>query len=441
MTHRVGLIRGIFAVGAILIAAVIAAGCGKGKTPKNKNLLKNPSFEEVDGNVPVGWKIEPFRGLEGMRSPEWGIDTSYPFDGEKAFFLKADAVTRRFVTLSQEVEVKNVDRIRLRGAVRTLDVRREKEQYPQANFALTFYDKDRNRFYSSRFYDKRTRPRLETTDDWIEEELIVRVPVNTAYVVVHCALGMSGTIWFDDVSLDVLTEIGWETSESENFTFHWMPEKPYPDGSREYQQELFTSYATRLGIPKEDRPHINYFFYPDSSALYEAVGSTGPKKSYWDSREVHSIFPVDDHEIVHILTNPYGILPFGLTEGTAFYLIGTYKGKPVQLLAHELLLEDRLPPIQSVINPFAMRQLDPDLAIPAAATFVGFLVEFSGPQRYLDLHAAANNIRSQEEFDKAFEKVYGHTLGEAEAAWRKVLEEMTVPDLTTPDSTGTEEEQ
>jgi hypothetical protein len=57
------------------------------------------------------------------------------------------------------------------------------------------------------------------------------------------------------------------------------------------------------------------------------------------------------------------------------------------------------------------------------------------------LHAAANNIRGQEEFNTAFEEVYGHTIGEAETAWRKVLREMKVPDSTAPDSTGTEEGQ
>jgi hypothetical protein len=430
MKHKVDLFRRLAAAGAMLIVVAFTAGCGKDGMPMDENLLKNSSFEDVEGNVPVGWKVEPFRGLEGMRESEYGIDTDHPFDGENAFFFKTDAVTRRFLSLTQEIEVRNVDRIKLRGAVRTLDVRREREQYSQANLALTFYDKDRNRFYSSRFYDKRTKPRLETTDDWIVEELIVRVPVNTAYVVVHCALGMSGTMWYDDVTLEIPTDIGWNTSESENFTFHWMTGSEYPDESREYQQQLFDSYATRLGIPKEERPKILYFFYPDSISLYEAIGSRAPKKSFWDSREVHSTFPVDDHEIIHILTNPYGILPFGLTEGTAFYLIGTYKDKPVQLLAHDQLMNDKLPAIRSIIEPFSMRQMDPDLVIPAAATFVGFLVEFGGPERFLEFHAAANNKRSFEEFAQGFEDVYERTLGEAEAAWRTLLGSMEFPDST-----------
>jgi hypothetical protein len=435
MNNRVDLGR-FAATGFLLIAVILISGCGKGQTPENQNLLINPSFEEVEGNVPVGWEVKPFRGMEGMRESEFGIDTTYPFEGEKAFFFKADAVTRRFLTLSQEIEVNNVDRIRLRGAVRTLDVRREREQYSQSNLAMTFYDKDRNRFYSSRFYDKRTKPRLETTDDWIVEELIVRLPVNTAYVVVHCALGMSGTMWYDNVTLEIPTDIGWNTNETENFTFHWMTGSEYPGGSNEYQQELFDNYATRLGIPIAERPMIFHFLYPDSAALFEAIGSKAPKKSFWDSREVHSIFPVDDHEIIHILTNPYGILPFGMTEGTAFYLIGRYKDQLVQSLAYELLQDDKLPAIRSVIEPFSMRQMDPDIVIPTAATFVGFLMEFGGTQRYLEFHGAANNKRSFEEFRKAFEDVYERSIEETEAAWRQIL-----ADIQIPDSTQTEPQQ
>ncbi|UCH84458.1 MAG: hypothetical protein JSW50_01850 [Candidatus Latescibacterota bacterium] len=415
-------------VGVLLTAIAFAGGCGKDEAPKDTNLLTNGSFEQVEGNIPVGWELNPFRGMEGSREAEYGIDTAYPFDGENSFFFKADAVTRRFFTLSQEVEVKDVERIKLRGAVRSLDVRRDKQQYPQANLALTYYDQDRNRFYSSRFYDKRTRPRLETSDDWISEELIVRLPENTAYIVVHCALGMTGTVWYDDISLEIPTDIGWNTSVSKNFTFHWTDQAPYPDGSREYQQQLFDNYATRLGIPEVDRPHIYHFLYPDSLSIYQAIGTKEPKKSYWDSQEVHSIYPVDDHEIIHVMTFQYGVLPFGLSEGTAFYLIGEYKGHRLERLAYDLLQNDRLPTVRSIVDPTRVRQMNPDIVIPAAATYIGFLLEFGGTDRFLDFHIAANNMLNYEEYAAAFVKVYEKTPEETDVAWRKILGGLQFPD-------------
>ncbi|UCG51487.1 MAG: hypothetical protein JSW58_15085 [Candidatus Latescibacterota bacterium] len=423
-----------YAAAVLVTLTIFASGCQKSEIPRDVNLLTNPSFEEVEGGLPVGWEVRPFRGIEPAKAAEFGIDESYPHDGDRAVFFKADPDAQRFFMLSQEVEVTDITRIRLRGAVRSLDVRRNAGQYPQANFALTFLNKDRGRTYSARFYDQRTRPRLETSDDWIVEDRIFRLPVDTKYVVVHCVLGMGGTIWFDDVSLEVPTGLGWQETESKNFTFHWLPGSEYPEGSQAYQQQLFDNYATRLGIPESDRPKISHYFYPDSLTMYEAIGVKVPKKAYWDSREVHSIFPVDDHEIVHILTKPYGTLTFGLTEGTAFYLIGHWKNQRIVELAHDLLEDDRLPSVQSIVVPFEMKRQNPDIVGPAAAAFVGFLIEYAGPERFLELHRQANDTGSYEEFRTAFENVYGRSVEDAEAAFRKILAEMTFapPDSTSP---------
>jgi hypothetical protein len=421
---------------AALAALVFLGGCGEKRTPVGKNLLTNASFEEVVDGVPVGWQLERFKGLESDLPAEWGIDEERAYDGKRSFYFQATLDSRGFFRIAQTVEVKNARRIRIRGAIKTLDVTMNKGQFPQANLNLTCYDETGGRFESFRFYDSKTQVRTGTSGDWIIEDRVFRVPNGTARVELSCALGMEGTMWFDDLSVEVPPELPWMTAETKNFTFHWLPGSEYPEGSMEFQQLLFDQYCVKLGVPEEDRPRIDSYFYPDSATLFAAVGSREPKKSYWDDREVHSIYPVDDHEIVHIVTKPYGVLPFAFTEGTAFYLMQDYRGRPVLQVAQDLLKQERLPTLVPMLDGGTMRRINPDWVGPSAASFVGYLLEMWGPEKFLDLHREANGANGAPEFGQAFQRVYGVEPEKAEAEWLMLLGRLDFSGQAAADTTS-----
>jgi hypothetical protein len=403
------------------LAVCVFVGCGEKAAPVGENLLRNGSFEEVGGGIPKQWEITNFRGLQDMEASVYGVTDSVAYDGERSFFFKASSGAQRFYTLAQEIRVAGAKRVRVRGAFMGVAVGDTVVQYPQANFALTYYGPDRERFESSRFADVRTNPNYGSTDGWIRIDQIFRLPLNTEFVVVHCALGMQGAVWFDDVSLEVPVELPWQSIESENFTHYWLDE-PYPEGARELQQQLFDVYAARLMIPPEQRGRISYYLYPDTASFRQTLGKKGGRLyADYKRRQIHSINPVDDHEIVHMLTDPYGVLPPIMNEGTAYYLMDNFEGRRIQPLAQELLLAGELLPLRTVLDPFAVRQEDPAKLIPAAASFVGYLIEIGGPAKFLELHAHTKAEMDYGGFAQAFERVYGKTLAEAEEAWRRVL--------------------
>jgi hypothetical protein len=405
----------------VFLAVSVLLGCGEKMPPAGENLIRNGSFEDAGNGVPKHWEITNFRGLPEQQASAYGITDSVAYDGDHSFFFKANAETRRFYTLAQEVRVGGSKRVRIRGAIMGIDVAANAKHYPQANFALTYYTADRERFESVRFADVRTNPNYGSTDGWIRVDEVFRLPKDTEFIVLHCVLGMGGAMWFDDVSLEVPVELPWLSEDTGNFTHYWL-EKPYPEGSREFQQRLFDSYATRLGITPEERVHIAYYFYPDTVTFQETVGmEKGTIYADYKRSEIHSVDPVDDHEIIHMLTDPYGALPFIMNEGTAFYLMGHLEGRSVQLVAQELLLAGRLPTLRTVLDPFAPRNEDPGLLIPAAASFAGYLIEVGGPAKYLELHSQAKPDMAYGGFAQAFESVYGKSLVQAEEAWRRVL--------------------
>jgi hypothetical protein len=139
-------------------------------------------------------------------------------------------------------------------------------------------------------------------------------------------------------------------------------------------------------------------------------------------RDIHSVNPVDNHEIVHLLTDPYGTLPKTLSEGTAFYLMNDLQGEPIQPLAQRLLREGKLPTVPVLLSPRSIDQIDHTLLLAAAASFVGYLVEVGGQQPFLELHRETNVYAPYDAFAKSFEHVYGKRLEDADAAWRRTLD-------------------
>ena len=279
----------------------------------------------------------------------------------------------------------------------------------------------RNRFKSVRFYDKKTIARIGSTDDWIYEDRGFHVPKGTRYAVVHCVLGMGGKIWFDDVSLEVPSELGWQVAETKNFSFHWLSGGEYPDGSMEFQQKLFDSYASQLGVEEENKGRILYYMYPDTTTIKNTLGIKTVLYVNWEDKEIHTINPADNHEIVHILTHGYGVLPMALAEGTAYYIIGDLEGKPIQPLAQQILLDQKLPQLSALLDFVNIGKLNPGHTVAASASFVGYLIEFGGTDRFLELHREAHNVDNYDAFAIAFEKVYGGSLEEAEVVWREML--------------------
>ena len=127
-----------------LILAVLGWGCGPEQTPIDTNLLVNGSFESFVDDVPENWRVLNFRGLQQMKPATYGQSDSLAYDGASSFYFRGESDTKRFFLLSQEVQVNNVRRVRLRGVIRWSGLKENADQYAQANFAMSFLDEGRN---------------------------------------------------------------------------------------------------------------------------------------------------------------------------------------------------------------------------------------------------------------------------------------------------------
>jgi hypothetical protein len=226
-------------------------------------------------------------------------------------------------------------------------------------------------------------------------------------------------VWFDDVSLEIPKPIPWETSQSSNFDFHWLPGHPYPPGAMEQQQAVFDAYCKKLGITSDER--ISYFLYPDTTTIRDMLGLKGDIYISWNDREIHSVVPVNSYEIIHLITDPFGTPPKAVCEGTAFYLQGGFLGKPIHPSAIALLAKKELPSLGSLIDYNKFASLPVNVSMPAITSFVAFLVETWGTDKLIELYRAAKGTNAYTTFGSSFERVYGLPASEAEFEWRQFL--------------------
>jgi hypothetical protein len=402
----------------VFLLAPALQSCGGDNKSLNENLLENPSFEKVDDGIPKHWTLTNFMGTQGQQEAQYGIDKTTVHDGQNSWYFKGDPGTRKWFALTQEVEIPDTRYIRLRGWMQTDNVRRAGEQHLQCNFLVTFLDENRNRFQAYRFYDRRTEF-VRGTNPWFEVEDVFRVPKRARYVGVSCVLGCDGKVWFDDVELTPTQPLDWESQRTKNFVFYWLPERSFPAGSIENEQRLFDNFATRLGL--ESDVVVDYYLYPDTATFQDVMRSKGYQRVDYDDKEIHTINPNDDHEIIHMMTDEYGKAPRMIAEGTVFWLHGEWRGKPVDELAADLLAAGDLPTVIELTHFDHFDVIGARRAIPAAASFVGFIVERWGTERLIELYKTVPASDSHEAFSRAFERVYGVPRSEVEEQWHRAL--------------------
>ncbi len=403
-----------------LVFAAALASCGKQGARYDVNLLKNSSFETIasDG-LPEGWVLEPFRGDENQSEVQYGNDGNVHIDGQNAWYFRGDPGTRRWYMLSQEVQVpEGSDRIRIQGWIQTDGTRMAGDQFMQANYLLTFYDEKRQRFHAERIADQRT-PFRHGTNPWMEEDQQYRLPPGTKFVKVSCVLGANGQVWFDKVALSVLTPIHWETATTENFVFHWLPGHPMPEGAPQAQQQIFDYIDSRLDL--KSKLVIGYYFYPDTATIRQMLNTKAYQQVNWESAEIHSINANDNHEVVHLMTDTLGRPPQAITEGTVYWIQDEWNGKPIVDCMRELADRRMIPTLASLLDAAVFARADPNLTMPASASFVGFLVKRWGPGNLISLYSALDGAKDFETVAPAFEKVYGLPMPQIEDAWRRAL--------------------
>jgi hypothetical protein len=201
------------------------------------------------------------------------------------------------------------------------------------------------------------------------------------------------------------------TAETPHFRFFSRGENPVDIHKIE---KFLVSLEQTLG--HELAGQAQYFRYERPEDIAAATGSYAAGLTYAGAREIHTTERFHAHEVVHLLASQIGDPGPFFREGLAVALgdEGKWQGKSVHRLAKDYA---RSLTLRGLMAGFG--GIDPQRAYPVAGSFVSFLIQKHGVLKVKELFASASRLRGDE--TAKFASVFGQSLEDAEAEWRRAL--------------------
>lgn len=247
-----------------------------------------------------------------------------------------------------------------------------------------------------------------------------RYPLRAAAVVLFAAgCGSSTPTSPSDLSLS-------ERIETAHFVFHYSA----GDGVDSAWQEAYHEWAVaELGVT----PQVIQYNKYQTRAQMAALTGRGNTNGFADApaSAIHTLFPTDNHEVVHIYAASWGfpvaLFEEGLavahqTNPSAHDFVPRWGGTALDDLVRRLRALDGVPPIAVIAETAAFRARDGDIMYPVAGSFVRFLIDTQGIGAMRRLYGEMPNDATLSTVRAAFFRTYGFTLDEADARWVASLE-------------------
>lgn len=197
-------------------------------------------------------------------------------------------------------------------------------------------------------------------------------------------------------------------------------------------QELYLDWVVRqLGVSFSEK--IAYHKYQNRSHLSQVTGlSTNAAADYGENR-LHTIWPVDNHEITHlILDQSLGRPPALFDEGMAVAYQAAWtstgdininwNGRDFHSLAKEYLSNNQIPQLDDLLETYGVWEHDANITYPLAGSFVSHLISQNGIgtiKAFLDKSEFAN---SPSKIKADFNEVVDLELEQAWLNWLSFVE-------------------
>ncbi len=324
-----------------------------------------------------------------------------------ALLLEADAGTRRWLSLERTVRTGDAKWVRLSARISTEGVDPSRARYANCNLYA--------RFPGGPVQALRV---FAGTNPWTSVARRLPVPAGADRVTASCFLSMPGRAWFDDVRVDAVDPPKWEEARAGRYVLRWLPGDRIPEEARRYNLESWRIVSEFLGV--EGPSEIPYHKYPDVATKEEYTGRGG--NAHVQGGEIHTIWPSDRHEIVHILARPWGDPPALLGEGLAVHLSGAWQGRPVPQAARAILAAGKWISLEDLLDTHAFRRKDDLVTYGIAGAFSLWVLEAHGKEKLKALFARLKVGAPVGENRRTFREILGLTPAEADARLRESLE-------------------
>lgn len=214
--------------------------------------------------------------------------------------------------------------------------------------------------------------------------------------------------------------------ETEHFVFLHAPGDAV---DTEWQERYQGWLEHELALAPNRR--IEYRKYRDATHKRLHTGDGGNASAEPAAWRVHTIWPRDNHEVVHVLVNNLvGEAPALFSEGVAVAHqadpvggdgTARWSGTPLHDLARGFLEEGALPALDDVVTSTAFRKHPDAITYPSAGSFVRFLVDERGRHALWDFLRATSPGDGSDAVRSSFVDSYGVSLDLVWRDWREFL--------------------
>lgn len=201
------------------------------------------------------------------------------------------------------------------------------------------------------------------------------------------------------------------------------------DAVEAQRQEAFHEWAVeRLGVNPSTRLTYNKYRNPA-----HVQRMTGQQTNGWAdpaSATVHTIWPFDGHEAVHVYTGLMGRPSDFFNEGIAVAMavdplagrmVSLWNNTPIDDLASGMQRGGTLPALAGMVETEAFRRVSDQVSYPVAGSFVSYVVVSYGMTAVRTFFAGSTRGDSVDAIRSRFATSFGVTLEQAEAEWRASL--------------------
>ena len=195
------------------------------------------------------------------------------------------------------------------------------------------------------------------------------------------------------------------------------------------RQEAFYDWVIpQLGVSPSQR--LQYRKYRDRGHLQRVTGQNTNGFADPPAWIVHSIWPWDAHEAVHVYTALIGRPSDYFNEGIAVALsvdpldgrfVSLWNNTPIDTIARQLLVAGALPPVAGMADTEAFRRVSDQTSYPVAGSFVSFLLRERGMPAMRTFFQGGSRDESLSVIQARFATAFGWTLAEADTRWRVYL--------------------
>jgi hypothetical protein len=201
----------------------------------------------------------------------------------------------------------------------------------------------------------------------------------------------------------------------------------------EWQEGYHRWAIAALDLPAPRR--IRYNKYRSREHMGSLIGNGGTN-GFADAErfEIHTIWPRDNHEVVHLYSSAFG-RPVALwSEGLAVAfqtdpasgdLLPRWNRVPVDDHARAFRAQGRLIPTAELLTTAGFRRFDANVTYPQAGSFVRFVLDTCGLGGVKRLFASGSSSDTADSVTAQYESACGQTLQDTEAAWLRRLEGAT----------------